>query len=194
MPSREFLQLGNPLLWEQSLPVEDVFARENQDFVYDLRDILTSFRRSSGFGCGIAAPQIGLPRRVIFIRMQPTEFSGAVFNPNVEWFSDGGIELWDDCFSLPNLMVRVSRAASIRIAHQDERGSARTITAEGDLPELPRHELDHLDGVLAVQRAGSPTGLSTRAEWERSPRRRSANLRAGEAEYGPAGGWPARFK
>ncbi len=175
MPSREILQLGNPLLWEQSRPVNDIAARENQDLIYDLRDTLAAFREASGFGRGIAAPQIGLLRRVIFIRMQPAGFCGAMFNPEIQWFSDDRVELWDDCFSLPNLMVRVSRAASIRIVYQDERGSAKTITADGDLSELLQHEIDHLDGVLAVQRAVSPTAFSTRGEWERTLGRRSAS-------------------
>ncbi|HXG63472.1 MAG TPA: peptide deformylase, partial [Blastocatellia bacterium] len=67
-------------------------------------------------------------------------------------------------------MVRVSRAAQIRVAYEDERGVRQTIEAEGDLSELLQHEIDHLDGILAVQRAVSPQAFATRAEWERSLR------------------------
>ena len=81
------------------------------------------------------------------------------------------MELWDDCFSFPDLMVRVSRANQIKVDYQDDRGLKQTLEAEGDLSELLQHEIDHLDGILAVQRAISPQAFSTRAEWERALRR-----------------------
>jgi peptide deformylase len=77
------------------------------------------------------------------------------------------MELWDDCFSFPDLMVRVSRAAQIRVDYFDDRGTKQRIEAEGDLSELLQHEIDHLDGILAVQRAVSLQAFATRAEWER---------------------------
>ncbi|PYP85324.1 MAG: formylmethionine deformylase [Blastocatellia bacterium AA13] len=175
MPSKEILQLGNPLLWEASLPVDDVLASENHALIQDLSETLAAFREKSGFGRGIAAPQIGCLQRVIFIRVQPTGFAGPLINPEITWASEDHFELWDDCFSLPNLMVRVSRAASIQVSYQDDHGATRTIAAEGDLSELLQHEIDHLDGILAVQRAVSPTAFSTRDEWERTLRRGSAN-------------------
>ena len=65
-------------------------------------------------------------------------------------------------------MVRVSRATQIRVEYEDDRGLARTLEADGALSELLQHEIDHLDGILAVQRAISPEAFATRAEWERS--------------------------
>ncbi len=84
------------------------------------------------------------------------------------------IELWDDCFSLPNLMIRVRRNRMIRVSYSDERGQRQVIEAEGDLSELLQHEIDHLDGILAIERAISPHALSTRAEWERQLKKVSA--------------------
>src|SRR5262249_10807157 len=101
------------------------------------------------------------------IRMQPTGFAGALVNPEIVWSSTERMELWDDCFSFPDLMVRVSRAASVRVNYQDERGAAQTVEAEGDLSELLQHEIDHLDGLLAVDRAIAPRAFMTRAEWLR---------------------------
>ena len=137
----------------------------------DLSDTLAGFRDATGYGRGIAAPQIGLLKRVIFIRMQPAGFCGPLINPEIAWLSETSMELWDDCFSFPDLMVRVSRAAQIRVDYQDDRGLKQTIEAEGDLSELLQHEIDHLDGILAVQRAISPQAFATRAEWERRLRR-----------------------
>ena len=167
MAGKEILQLGNPLLFERSQPVIDFASSATQSLVRDLSDTLASFREATGYGRGIAAPQIGLLQRAIFIRMQPTGFCGPLLNPEITWMSDEKMELWDDCFSFPDLMVRVERAARINVAYVDERGNQQTITAEGDLSELLQHEIDHLHGILAVQRAISPTAFSTRVEWQR---------------------------
>ncbi len=168
MPGRQILQLGNPVLWQKSAGVADVHSAETRDAVRDLSDTLAAFRGATGYGRGIAAPQIGVLKRVVFIRIQPAGFCGPLINPEIAWSSDTRMELWDDCFSFPDLMVRVSRAAQIRVDYQDERGLKQTIEAEGDLSELLQHEIDHLDGILAVQRAISPQAFATRAEWERT--------------------------
>ena len=171
MPTRQILQLGDPVLWQKSGDVVDSHSAETRGIVRDLSDTLAEFREATGYGRGIAAPQIGLLKRLIFIRMQPAGFCGPLINPEIAWSSETTIELWDDCFSFPDLMVRVSRAAQIRVDYRDDRGLKQTIEAEGDLSELLQHEIDHLDGILAVQRAISPQAFATRAEWERRLRR-----------------------
>ncbi|HKQ09178.1 MAG TPA: peptide deformylase [Blastocatellia bacterium] len=170
MPGREILQLGNPLLWQPAAPVTEIAATDTQAIIRDLSDTLAGFRERTGFGRGIAAPQIGALQRMIFIRMQPAGFAGALINPAIVWSSPQRFELWDDCFSFPDLMVRVERAASVRVAYQDERGNRQTLEAEGDLSELLQHEIDHLDGILAIDRAIAPRALMTRAEWLRQSR------------------------
>src|SRR5205807_2860522 len=127
MPERDILQLGNLLLWQPSAPVSDVRASATQSLIGDLSDTLAGFRERTGFGRGIAAPQIGYAQRVIFLRMQPAGFTSALVNPAIVWSSPQRMELWDDCFSFPDLMVRVSRAASIRVAYQDESGAPRSV-------------------------------------------------------------------
>ncbi len=170
MPSKDILQLGNPLLWEKCARVAEPSDNETLSLIRDLSDTLAEFRRATGFGRGIAAPQIGSLKRVIFIRMQTEGFSSPLINPEIIWASDQRMELWDDCFSFPDLMVRVSRAVEVKVSFQDERGQDRIVEARGDLSELLQHEIDHLDGVLALDRAVSPRALSTRAEWERMQR------------------------
>jgi peptide deformylase len=167
MPARPILELGNPLLWRPSSPVGSGGARA---LVADLADTLAHFREMNGFGRGIAAPQIGVLQRVIFVRLADG-FSGALVDPVIDWASADQMELWDDCFSLPNLMVRVRRSIRIRVSYTDEGGGAHRMEAEGGLSELLQHEIDHLDGILAVQRAISPQALCTRAEWERRHQR-----------------------
>lgn len=167
MAQREILQLGNPALWQKSERVNDFSSNETAALIRDLSDTLASFREATGYGRGIAAPQIGSLTRMIFIRMQPTGFRAPLINPEIVWASSQTMELWDDCFSFPDLMVRVERSAQIRVEYMDERGAAHTIEAEGDLSELLQHEIDHLDGILAVNRAISDKAFATRAEWER---------------------------
>jgi peptide deformylase len=167
MPSQEILQLGNPALLEKSRPVEDFTSASTASVIQDLSDTLAAFRRATGYGRGIAAPQIGVLSRVIFIRMQPDGFCAPLINPEIVWASDSSMELWDDCFSFPDLMVRVRRAERIRVDYRDEGGASRSLEAAGDLSELLQHEIDHLDGILAVARAISPEAFATRAEWER---------------------------
>ncbi len=168
MPPRPILELGNPGLWQPSRPVAALAAAA--PLIADLSDTLAQFRESHGFGRGIAAPQIGVLERVIFLRV-PGGFTGPLVNPVIEWASTDQIELWDDCFSLPGLMVRVARAARMRASYLDAHGQASTVEAEGPLSELLQHEIDHLDGILAVDRAVSPHALCTREEWERRHRR-----------------------
>lgn len=171
MARRDILQLGNPLLLGKSSRIDDFSASDTQSLIQDLSDTLASFREATGYGRGIAAPQIGILKRAIFIKMQPTGFCSALFNPEIVRVSPEKMELWDDCFSFPDLLVRVKRAVEVTVAYTDEHGAPQTLEAEGDLSELLQHEIDHLDGILAVERAISPTAFSTRAEWERQTRR-----------------------
>jgi len=166
MAVREIRQLGNPILWKRSETVGDAVASETASIIRDLDDTLAEFRRANGYGRGIAAPQIGVLKRVIFIHVPDGTFCGPLINPQIMWRDERSIELWDACFSFPDLMVKVSRAAAIEVRYMDEKGQSRVIKADGDLSELLQHEIDHLDGILAIDRAVSPTAFSTRTEWQ----------------------------
>jgi peptide deformylase len=171
MAVREILQLGNPALWQKSLDVVDPWSASTGDIIRDLDDTLRAFRESHGYGRGIAAPQIGVLQRVIFIRMPDDSFAGPMINPDILWESDERHDIWDACFSFPDLVVRVSRAAEVEVDYLDAEGIKRKLRAEDSMAELLQHEIDHLDGMLAVQRAVSPTAFATRAEWERRQKR-----------------------
>jgi peptide deformylase len=162
---REILLLGNPLLWEVSAPVFDASASDARKLARDLADTLRQFVSRHGFGRAIAAPQIGRPERMIFVRT--SRLTGSLANPRVLEASAETMELWDDCFSFPDLMVRVRRHVAVRVAYEDGNGETRILDARNDLSELLQHEIDHLDGVLAVQRAVSPTAMMMRHEWLR---------------------------
>jgi peptide deformylase len=166
MSEQEIIQLGNPLLREKSKQIVEFGTRYCEDLAQDLSDTLAAFRFRTGYGRGIAAPQIGQLSRMIFIRM-PTGFCGPIFNPVIVRSGTDEIELWDDCFSFPDLMVLVRRSLAVSVVYQDERGLDHRMDAEGPLAELLQHEIDHLDGTLAIDRAVSPDALMTRTEWQR---------------------------
>jgi peptide deformylase len=139
----------------------------------DLRDTLHEFQRTHGFGRGISAVQIGAPVRLIYIEIGGQ--AHALRNPVYEFQSDAKFRLWDDCFSFPDLLVWLERSETVRIRYEDENGAARVLEARGAFSELLQHEIDHLDGVLAIDRAIDKSSFCTREEYERRYRGRAAS-------------------
>jgi peptide deformylase len=169
MAVKEILLLGNPALYEVSEAVEHGELNEIADAVTDLHDTMMDFRKRYDFGRAIAAPQIGVRKRLFYLHIdEPVAF----VNPELTGMSDEMIEIWDDCMSFPGLSVRVRRHRRCRIRYRDLSWSEREMDLEGDLAELIQHEYDHLDGVLAVMRAidaksfsiGPPGAFSSRVE------------------------------
>ena len=163
MPARRILQLGDPMLREVSTPVAT--PGEAAAVFADLRDTLHEFRRTHGFGRGISAVQIGEPVRLIYI-----EFEGAPYhirNPEYEYESEARFRLWDDCFSFPDLLVYLERSETVLVRYEDEEGKPQQLEATGALSELLQHEIDHLDGILAIDRAIDRNSLATREEYIR---------------------------
>ena len=163
MAVREIVQLGDPLLRERSRPVENFPAA--QATLADLRDTLHDFQQRTGFGRGISAVQIGVPERLIYLEIGGRDH--ALFNPVLRRASREKILVWDDCFSFPQVVVRLVRSARVEVDYLDARGLSCSLTAEHDFSELLQHELDHLDGVLAIDRAIDKNSFATRAEYER---------------------------
>lgn len=159
------LQLGDPRLREVARPVTDF---EDPVLAHDcarLHATLDAFRGEHGFGRGIAAPQIGVPRRLVALRLETGPAAGrwTLINPEITWRSDETFTLWDDCMSFPWLLVRLARHASVSVRFSDEEGQRhRWERLDRATSELLQHEIDHLDGVLAVDHA-LPASLGTDA-------------------------------
>jgi peptide deformylase len=143
------LQLGNPNLRKKSLPVnkdEDI-----KKIITDLTDTLHEAQRKFKYGRGIAAPQIGVLKRIIYIDMPG--FKSGLINPRIVKTSDKKFEVWDSCFSFNvAFFVLVDRHYSVEVEYFDQEGKKHTIEAEDKLSELLQHEIDHLDGILAIDR------------------------------------------
>ncbi len=152
------LLLGDPKLRRRAESVPTPRSPQFQDDAARLRRALTEFRGEHGFGRAIAAPQLGISHRFMAIHMPG--WPPLVVNPEIRWKSDETFTLWDDCMSFPSLLVRVRRHASIVLSYEDGDGGRHTTDAlDAATSELLQHEIDHLDGVLAVDHAIDPAAL-----------------------------------
>jgi peptide deformylase len=174
MPIQPILQLGDPLLREKSLPVEDPTAREIGALVHDLADTLAHWRATTGYGRGIAAPQIGVLQRVIFLKLPGVE-PWPLINPEIVEWGAGKMVVWDACLSFLSIFMQVERHRRITVRYQNLYGEALEFEAgEGrNLAELLQHEIDHLDGILAIDRVTDITSIVTREEFEKRYRAES---------------------
>ncbi len=153
--------LGTPLLNQPSTPVQESDLSAVTAVGVDLHDTLMDFRAKHGWGRAIAAPQIGVLRRIVYLRI---DRPWLIINPAMDGLSEKMVELWDDCMSFPDLLVRVKRHSGFTLAYRDEHWVEHTLTVEGVLSELLQHELDHLAGVLAVSRAVDGASFALRSQ------------------------------
>ena len=162
------LLIGAPGLRVVSEPVTQVSDPALLADVERLHATLGAFRAQRGFGRAIAAPQIGVAKRVIAVNLGQGPFT--VINPEITWQSPEVFTMWDDCMSFPFLLVRVRRHLSISLRYADEKGLCREWERlDQATAELMQHEMDHLDGVLAVDRAIDREALVSREVFEAHP-------------------------
>jgi peptide deformylase len=147
---KDLLILGNPLLYEVSRPVLKSELPMVKGWTNDLHNVMEEIRAEYKFGRAIAAPQLGIMKKLIYVNIDRPV---VLINPVPENMSDEMLELWDDCMSFPNLLVRVKRHRSITVKYLDENWTQQVWYARDDLSELLQHEYDHLNGILATMRA-----------------------------------------
>ena len=156
--------LGDPVLYTRCEPITKPRSAGVRVVVDDLRETLRDAQSRFGMGRAISAPQIGAPVRIVYVE---TGRPLVLINPEIIEVGSQDFPVWDDCYSFPNLFVRVVRAYRIRIRYQDIRGEPHEVDLERDMAELLQHEIDHLDGVLAVDRPHGPHPFALREEWNR---------------------------
>jgi peptide deformylase len=139
-------KLGDPVLKSSATPVDrfdDSLRRQVSRMAAIMQDAI---------GIGLAAPQLGISQRLLVYRVGPDAPLIALANPELEWNSDeleGGEE---GCLSIPGVAVEVERPIHVRVRAQDEHGERRTVEASGLEARVIQHEMDHLDGVLMLDR------------------------------------------
>ena len=147
---KEILLLGNEELYQISEPLKKDEIENIKSIVQNLHDTLLDFKEKYHAGRAIAAPQIGVKKRLLYMFIdKPVIF----INPVLEFPDDEMMEVLDDCMSFPNLLVKVKRYKRCRIKYLDMDWKEQEMSLEGDLAELLQHEYDHLDGILATMRA-----------------------------------------
>ena len=137
---------GDPVLKARALPIErfdDALADEIRRMGQVMHDAL---------GIGLAAPQVGIMHRVLVYRVEPDAALAALVNPVLEWASDDMEPMEEGCLSLPGVLVEVERPIHVRVRAQDEIGEPITVEASGLEARVIQHEMDHLDGVLILDR------------------------------------------
>jgi len=150
MSLKNILRLGDSRLYEVSIPVLQSEIESLKPAVEILHNALMEYREKYGAGRAVAAPQIGVFKRFIYLNIDQAV---VIINPELSDFSEEKMEIWDDCFCFPGLLVKVERAKRVKLKFRDENWEEHIWALEGDLSELIQHEYDHLDGILATQRA-----------------------------------------
>ena len=175
MAVRKILQLGDPILRQPATAYQ--FAggsRELQPLLDDLRDTLAHWRAQTGYGRGIAAPQLGISTRVIFLQL-PGEEPWPLINPQIISRSEEKVVVWDACLSFLAIFMQVERNRGITIRYQDVHAAWHEVQAgeARDLAELLQHEIDHLDGILCIDRVADVKTICSKEEFEKRYRANS---------------------
>jgi len=149
---KDILLLGNPLLHQASEEVKEEELQGMIPVIKRMYRLIQAFRQVYGFGRAIAAPQVGVLKRMI-VKNGPEELSQVFFNPVITERSEETMTLWDNCMSFPQLFVRLRRHKGIRLVYRDITWEEKSIWLEDGEAELLQHEIDHLDGILAIDHA-----------------------------------------
>ena len=139
-------RLGDPVLKSRATPV-DRFDDALKAQVARMGGLM-----NDALGVGLAAPQVGLSQRLLVYRVGQEAPLVALINPEIEWKSDDEETFEEGCLSIPGIAVDVDRSVHVRVRAQDETGADRVVEASGLEARVIQHEMDHLDGVLILDR------------------------------------------
>ena len=154
---------GDPRLRERSTEIADVdsgLIDEASRLIATLRD----FRERSGFGRAISAVQVGVMKRMVAMNLGAGPF--ILVNPEITWKSDETFLVWDDCLSVPDVLVHVRRHVSVSLTYRDHRFRLRRWSPlSPDLSEVIQHEGDHLGGTLMTDLAEGEGAIQPLSRW-----------------------------
>ncbi|MBV9818623.1 MAG: peptide deformylase [Solirubrobacterales bacterium] len=139
-------KFGDPVLRTRARPV-DRFDDTLRDEVRRMGAVMID-----AIGVGLAATQVGILHRVLVYRVHQQSPVSALVNPEIEWSGSGLETAEEGCLSLPSVHVDVERPIHVRVRAHDEHGEPITVEASGLEARVIQHEIDHLDGVLVLDR------------------------------------------
>ncbi len=172
----EIAQLGNPVIRERAVEVMDFHNPQLQALIDDL--FVTVGAEN---GMGIAAPQVSESKRIIILSPKPNARYPyapsieplAMINPEITWSSPEIKKDWEGCLTVPGLRGLISRHQAIRVRYYTRDGKITERAYEGFLARIFQHEVDHLDGMVFLDRVESTKDLMTEKEWQKLINRRS---------------------
>ena len=138
---------GDPVLKSRATPVDrfdDTLRQQVQRMAGIMKDAI---------GVGLSAPQLGISQRLVVYRIGSDAPLITLINPEFEWMSDDQEIFEEGCLSIPGVAIDVERPVHVRVRAQDETGEERVVEASGLEARVIQHEIDHLDGVLMLDRA-----------------------------------------
>ncbi len=138
---------GDPVLKSRATPVDrfdDTLRQQVQRMAGIMRDAI---------GVGLAAPQLGISQRLLVYRIGSDAPLITLVNPELEWRGEDVETFEEGCLSIPSVAVDVERPVHVRVRARDEHGDERLVEASGLEARVIQHEMDHLDGVLMLDRA-----------------------------------------
>ena len=142
----QVVQYGDPVLKSRASEVtefDDALAEEIERMIVLMRD---------GLGVGLAATQVGKLRRLLVFQTNADAEPQGLVNPKIEWLSDEMEIMAEGCLSIPRVVVEVERPLYARVSGQDQNGDTMLIEASGHEARVLQHEIDHLDGILILDR------------------------------------------
>ena len=167
----EVIKMGNPRLREVCSLVEftEINTTEFQKFIDDLLET-----QNAEDGAGIAAPQVDVLQRVFTMELKenpryPNKETFPLYvaiNPEIEPILDTIIESWEGCLSIPGIRGQLPRYKEVRLKALDRYGKSYEVDLDGFAAIVAQHELDHLNGVLLIDRMESMKTLSFQKEFE----------------------------
>jgi peptide deformylase len=166
----EIAQLGAPVIRERATEIMDFHDPQLQTFIDDLFSTVADEN-----GMGIAAPQVSVSKRIIILSPRPnvrypyapTLEPTAMLNPEITWGSSEIEKDWEGCLTVPGIRGIVPRHQTIRVRYQTRDGVTIETEYEGFLARVFQHEVDHLDGLVFLDRVESAKDLVTEVEWQK---------------------------
>jgi len=168
--SYSIAQLGHPVLRKRAAEVENVLADECQKLIAQMMLAV-----SESGGVGIAAPQIHHSLRIFIMCSKPNARypdaplmpPTAIINPEILHYSSEKVKGWEGCLSVPGLRGLVPRHSQLSVAYFDQQGNQQKKELTGFIARIFQHELDHLNGLIFIDRLESTQDLISEAEWYR---------------------------
>ncbi|MCO5315409.1 MAG: peptide deformylase [Solirubrobacterales bacterium] len=144
------VQFGDPVLKSKASAISE-FNGALADEIESMAELM-----NEALGVGLAAPQVGKLRRLLVFQSNPDVEPRELINPEIEWLSDEADIAIEGCLSIPRVLVEVERPVFARVRGQDRRGAEVVLEASGFEARVLQHEIDHLNGILILDRTERP--------------------------------------